>query len=148
MWGNIPTPYGPCPFCYDPYHNVRNCPVLRQISNDIFGHKNTPLYQPGNDCDSNSSNPTWSQQSNLLWQAQFPGNPTPQFHDHSYSYPHQQYQKEPPSPTMVVLKETMVALAEASAALQRTMSAMHIEMEDHRQEFARIRNSVTQSSEI
>ena len=45
------------------------------------------------------------------------------------------------------LEEIMAASTEASAALQRTVSTMHSEMEDHRQEFARIRNSVTQSSE-
>jgi hypothetical protein len=154
MCGNIPIPYGPCPFCYEPYHNVRNCPSLRQISNDIFGHKNTPPSQPGNDRYSDSSNPTWSQQSNLSWQAQFPGNPAPQFYDHSYSYPYQQYQEEPPSQTMAALKETMAASeeimaasTEASARLERTMLAFLSEAEEDRQEFARINNSITQSYE-
>jgi hypothetical protein len=41
----------------------------------------------------------------------------------------------------------MATSAENSIALQRTMSTMHSEMEDHRQEFARVRNFVTQSSE-
>jgi hypothetical protein len=147
MWGGTPTPYGPCSFCHDLYHHVRNCPSIRQISNNIFGHKNTLLSRPRNDNYFDSYNPTWSQQSNLSWQAQFLGNPTLQFHDHSYSYLYQYYQEEPPSPIMVALKETMVASVEASARLERTMSAFLNEAEEDRKEFARINNSITQSYE-
>jgi hypothetical protein len=154
MWGGTPTPYGPCSFCHDLYHHVRNCPSIRQFSNNIFGHKNTSLARPGNDNYFDSYNPTWSQQSNLSWQAQFLGNPAPQFHDHSYSYPYQQYQEEAPSPIMAALKETMTASeeimaasAEASARLRRTMSAFLIQVEEDRQEFERMNNSITQSYE-
>jgi hypothetical protein len=147
MWGGTPTPYGPCSFCHDLFHHVRNCPSIRQISNNIFGHKNTSLSRPGNDNYFDSDNQTWSQQSNLSWQAQFLGNLDPQFHDHSYSYPYQQYQEEPPFPIMAALKETMVALketmvaseeimvalAKASARLERTMSAFLSEAEEDRQ---------------
>jgi hypothetical protein len=154
MWGDTPTPYGPCSFCHDPYHHVRNCPSLRQIFNNIFGHKNTQLSQPRNNRYSDSSNPTWSQQSNLSWKAQFPGNLALQFHDHSYSYPYQQYQEESPFPIMFALKETMVASeeimaasVEASARLERTMLAFLSEVKEDRQEFARINNSIMQSYE-
>jgi hypothetical protein len=122
MWGNIPTPHGPCPLSFDPYYNVRNCPSIRQISNDIFGHKNTSFPRLGNDRYSDSSNPTWSQQSNLSWQAQFPRNHVPQFHDHSYSYPHQQYQEKPPFRKRSALEETMSALKEKSTTLEETMA--------------------------
>jgi hypothetical protein len=61
MWVNIPTPHGPCSFCYDPYLNVRNYPSLRQISNVIFGSKNTSFSRSRNDPHSESSSPTWSQ---------------------------------------------------------------------------------------
>jgi hypothetical protein len=139
MWGGTPTPYGPCSFFHDLYHHVRNCPSIKKISNNIFGHKNTSLSRPGNDNYFDSYNLTWSQQSNLSWQAQFLGNLAPQFHDHSYSYPYQQYQEEPPSPIMVTLKETMAtseeimaASTKASARLERTMSAFLSEAEEDR----------------
>jgi hypothetical protein len=63
-----------------------------------------------------SYNPTWSQESNLSWQAQFHGNPTPQFYDYSYSYPHQHYQEEPHPPKSSTLEKASVALEEASAS--------------------------------
>ena len=137
MWGNIPTPYGPCSFCYDPYHNVRNCSSLRQISKDIFGPKSTsfsrrgtttiliPIIQHGANCQ------------------MFHGNLAPQFHNHSYSYPYKQYQEEPPfrkrsdlEETMATLEEMSSALEEADAALNRTMSALRSEVEGDRQGFA------------
>jgi hypothetical protein len=110
MWGNTPTPYGPCSFCHNPYHHVRNCPSLRQISNDIFEHKNTPLSRLGNDRYFDSCNPSWSQQSNISRQAQDLEIHAPQFHglqpqsyqqfyNHAYSSqsaPQQQYPAEPP----------------------------------------------------
>jgi hypothetical protein len=87
-------------------------------------------------------------------QAQFLGNLALQFHDHSYSYPYQQYQEEPPSPILAALKETMAASeeimaasAEASARLERTMLAFLSKAEEDRQEFVRINNSITQSYE-
>jgi hypothetical protein len=108
---------------------------------------NTSFSRPGDDRYFDSYNPTWSQQSNLSWEAQFFGNPAPQFHDYSYSYPHQQYPEEPPSPTMAALEETMVASEEASATLERTMLAFHSKVEEDRQEFERMNNSIMQSSE-
>jgi hypothetical protein len=131
MWGGTPTPYGPCSFCYDPYHHVRNCPSIRQISNNIFGHKNTSLSRPGNDSYFDSYNPTWSQQSNTSWQAQNPGIQAQQFHglqhqsyqqfyDHPYSCqsaPQQQYQAEPPplefSEETIDMMKSLIANTEA-----------------------------------
>jgi hypothetical protein len=131
MWGGTPTPYGPCSFCYDPYHHVRNCPSIRQISNNIFGHKNTSLSRPGDDSYFDSYNPTWSQQSNISWQAQDPGIHAPQFHglqhqsyqqfyDHacsSQSAPQQQYQAEPPplefSEETIDMMKSLIANTEA-----------------------------------
>ena len=48
---------------------------------------------------------------------------------------------------MTALEETMVVLEEMSAALERTMSTFLSEAEGDRQEFARINNSIMQSSE-
>ena len=123
MWGNILTPHGPCSFCHDPYHHVRQCPSIRQISNDVFGHMNTSFSRLGGGSYFGSYNLTWSQRSNLSWQAQFPGNPALQFHDHSYSYPHKKCHEEPPS-----LKR--FALEKAMAALDRTMSAYLSQVEE------------------
>jgi hypothetical protein len=47
---------------------------------------------------------------------------------------------------MATLEEMSSALEEVGAALNRTMSALRSESEGDRQEFARIRNSITQSS--
>ena len=140
MWGNIPTPYGPCPFCYDPYHNVRNCPSLRQISNDIFGHMNTSFSRPGADNYFDTYNPTWSQQSNISWQAQDPGIHAPQFHglqhqsyqqfyDHAYSFqsaPQQQYLAEPPPPdfSKELLETIKVLIKNIEQMTQNTRQAV------------------------
>jgi hypothetical protein len=131
MWGGTPTPYGPCSFCYDPYHHVRNCPSIRQISNNIFGHKNTSLSRPGNDSYFDSYNPTWSQQSSTSWQAQNLGIQAQQFHglqhqsyqqfyDHAYSSqsaPQQQCQVEPPplefSEETIDMMKSLIANTEA-----------------------------------
>jgi hypothetical protein len=64
MWGDIPTPHGPCSYCFNPYH-VRDCPEMRQFSNYHFEHMNTLFSRPGNDFYSDSNNPAWSQQSNF-----------------------------------------------------------------------------------
>jgi hypothetical protein len=80
MWGNIPTPHGPCSYCRNPYHHVRNCPSTKQFPNYSYGHMNTPFSRPGDDNYFDSYNPEWSQQSNILWQAQDPGIHAPQFH--------------------------------------------------------------------
>jgi hypothetical protein len=131
MWGGTPTPYGPCSFCYDPYHHVRNCPSIRQISNNIFGDKNTSLSRSGNNSYFDSYNPTWSQQSNTSWQARNPGIQAQQFHglqhqsyqqfyDHacsSQSAPQQQYQAEPPplefSEETIDMMKSLIANTEA-----------------------------------
>jgi hypothetical protein len=47
---------------------------------------NTSFSGLGDDGYFDSYNPTWSQQSNLSWHAQVPGNLAPQFHGQSYSY--------------------------------------------------------------
>jgi hypothetical protein len=136
MWGGTPTPYGPCSFCYDPYHHVRNCPSIRQISNYIFGHKNTSLSRPGNDSYFDSYNPTWSQQSNTSWQAQNPGIQAQQFHglqhqsyqqfyDHPYfcqSAPQQQYQAKPPPPE--VSEELLETIREMTKNTQQFFEEM------------------------
>jgi hypothetical protein len=136
MWGGTPTPYGPCSFCYDPYHHVRNCPSIRQISNNIFGHKNTSLSRPGNDSYFDSYNPTWSQQSSTSWQAQNPGIQAQQFHglqhqsyqqfyDHTYSCqsaPQQQYQAEPPPPE--VSEELLETIKEMTQNTQKFFDEM------------------------
>jgi hypothetical protein len=136
MWGGTPTPYGPCSFCYDPYHHVRNCPSIRQISNNIFGHKNTSLSRTGNDNYFDSYNPTWSQQSNISWRAQDPGIHAPQFHglqhqsyqqfyDHTYScqsVPQQQYQAEPPPPE--VSEELLETIKEMTQNTQQFFDEM------------------------
>jgi hypothetical protein len=131
MWGGTPTPYGPCSFCYDPYHHVRNCPSIRQISDNIFGHKKTSLSRPGDDSYFDSYNPTWSQQSSTSWQAQNPGIQAQQFHglqhqsyqqfyDHAYSSqsaPQQQCQAEPPplefSEETIDMMKSLIANTEA-----------------------------------
>jgi hypothetical protein len=136
MWGGTPTPYGPCSFCYDPYHHVRNCPSIRQISDNIFGHKKTSLSRPGNDNYFDSYNPTWSQQSNISWQAQDPGIHAQQFHglqhqsyqqfyDHPYScqsVPQQQYQAEPPPPE--VSEELLETIKEMTQNTQQFFDEM------------------------
>jgi hypothetical protein len=112
MWGNIPTPHGPCSYCNSPYHHVRNCPIAGQFSNYSFEHMNRPFSRPGNEFYSDSYNPAWSNQSNFSWQAQDHGKYAPQghelhhqsysqFNDQSYSpqyqaTPQQQYQEESP----------------------------------------------------
>jgi hypothetical protein len=85
--------------------------------------------------------------SSTYWPPQGQEEESSPIYDHSYSYPYQQYQEEPLSPRRSTFEEISFALEEASAALNRTMSAMHSEAEGDRQEFARIRNSVTQSYE-
>jgi hypothetical protein len=103
MWGNIPTPHGPCSYCNSPYHHVRNCPTAGQFSNYSFEHMNRPFSRPENDFYSDSYNPSWSNQSNFSWQAQDHGMYAPQghelhhqsysqFHDQSY---YSQYQETP-----------------------------------------------------
>jgi len=65
MWGDIPTPLGPCSYCFNPYHHVRDCPEMRQFFNYHYEHLNTPFSRPGNDFYSDSYNSAWSQQSNF-----------------------------------------------------------------------------------
>jgi hypothetical protein len=134
--GRYSNTYGPCSFCYDPYHHVRNCPSIRQISNNIFGHKKTSLSRSGNDNYFDSYNPTWSQQSNISWQAQDPGIHAPQFHgllhqsyqqfyDHTYSCqsaPQQQYQAEPPPPE--VSEELLETIKEMTQNTQQFFEEM------------------------
>ena len=112
QWGSIPTPYGPCSYCNSPYHDVRNCLTTGQFSNYSYEHMNRPFSKPRNDLYFDSYNPAWSNQSNLLWQAQDPKKYAPQchelhhqsylqFNDQSYSLkyqatPQQQYQAAPP----------------------------------------------------
>jgi hypothetical protein len=112
MWGNIPTPHGPCSYCNSPYDHVRNCPTAGQFSNYSFEHMNRPFSRPGNEFYSDSYNSAWSNQSNFSWQAQDHGKYAPQghelhhqsylqFNDQSYSpqyqaTPQQQYQAAPP----------------------------------------------------
>jgi hypothetical protein len=131
MWGGTPTPYGPCSFFYDPYHHVRNCPSIRQISNNIFGHKKTSLSRPGNDNYFDSYNPTWSQQSNISWKAQDPGIHAPQFHGlqhqsyqqfYDQSAPQQQYQAEPPPPE--VFEELLETIKEMTQNTQQFFEEM------------------------
>jgi hypothetical protein len=103
MWGNIPTPHGPCSYCNSPYHHVRNCPTAGQFSNYSFEHMNRPFSRPGNDFYSDSYNPAWSNQSNFSWQAQDHGMYAPQDHElHHQSYSqfndqsyYSQYQETP-----------------------------------------------------
>jgi hypothetical protein len=65
MWRDIPTPHGPCAYCFNPYHHVSNCPEMRQFSNYHYEHMNTPFSRPGNDFYSDSYNSARSQQSNF-----------------------------------------------------------------------------------
>jgi hypothetical protein len=103
MWGNIPTPHGPCSYCNSPYHHVRNCPTAGQFSNYSFEHMNRPFSRPGNDFYFDSYNPAWSNQSNFSWQAQDHGMYAPQDHElHHQSYSqfndqsyYSQYQETP-----------------------------------------------------
>jgi hypothetical protein len=169
MWGNIPTPHGPCSYCHDPYHHVRDCPSTRQFSNHSYEYMNTSSSRLGDDGYFDSYNPTWSQQSNLLWHAQVHGNPSTQFYfqsysclnpslrqsifkiesqeeesspiyDHSFSYPHRQYQEEPPP-------SKGSALEEASSTLKEEMSAYLSQMEESKRSFERMENSRKQSFE-
>lgn len=68
MWGDISTPHGPYSYCFNPYHHVRYCHEMRRFSNYHCDHMNTSFSRPGNDFNSDSYNPTWSQQSNFFRQ--------------------------------------------------------------------------------
>jgi hypothetical protein len=65
--------------------------------------------------------------------------PSP-IYDHSYSYPHQQYQDEPPPPKRSTLEE-------ASFALKEEMSAYLSQMEESKRSLERMENSHKQSFE-
>ena len=160
MWGGTPTPYGPFSFCYDPNHHVRNCPSIRQISINIFGQKNTSLSRPGNDSYFDSYNPTWSQQSNISWQAQdsrihapqFHGlqhQPYQQFYDHAYSCqsaPQQQYQVEPPPPEVFEeLLETIKVLIKNTEQMTQNIEQM---TENSRQAVEEMRAHRNQQADI
>ena len=90
---------------------------------------NTPFSKPVNDPYSDFYNLIWSNPSNILWQAQAPGNYAPQFHElhhqsypqfngHSYDFPQyqsapqQQYQVEPPPPMSSNFQEKILASQE------------------------------------
>jgi hypothetical protein len=84
MWGGIPTPYGPCSYCYSHYHHVKDC----QFSNDFYEHMNTQFSRPKNEPYCDSYNPGWSNQSNISWQAQALENYAPQFYElYHQTYP-------------------------------------------------------------
>jgi hypothetical protein len=87
MWGNIPTPHGPCSYCNSPYHHVRNCPTAGQFSNYSYEHMNRPFSRLRNEFYFDSYNPALSNQSNFSWQAQDHGKYAPQGHElHHQSY--------------------------------------------------------------
>jgi hypothetical protein len=131
MWGGTPTPLGPCSYCRNPFHHVRNCPSTRQFCNYSYGHMNTSFSRLRDDNYFDSYNPTWSQKSNISWQAQDPGIHAPQFHglqhqsyqqfyDHecsSQSASQQQYQAEPLllefSEEMIDMMKSLIANTEA-----------------------------------
>lgn len=110
MWGGIPTPHGPCSYCYSPYHHVKDCRTAGQFSNYSYEHMNPQFSRPRNE--PYYDHPGWSNQSNISWHAQAPENYAPQFHElyhQAYSqfndqaaYPpsnfhpsHQQWQSSP-----------------------------------------------------
>jgi hypothetical protein len=101
MYGGIPTPHGPCSYCYSPYHHIKDCPTARQFSNHSYEHMNIQLSRPRNESYCDSYNPGWSNQSNISWQAQAPENYAPQFHElyhqayPQFNPPHQQWQSSP-----------------------------------------------------
>jgi regulator of replication initiation timing len=80
MWGGIPTPHGPCSYCYSPYHHVRDCPTAEQFSNYSYEHMSTLFSRSRNNPYSDSYNLAWSNQSSISWQAQALENYAPQFH--------------------------------------------------------------------
>jgi hypothetical protein len=88
LWGGIPTPHGPCSYCYSPYHHVKDCLTAVQFSNYSYEHMNTQLSRPRNDPYSDSYDPGWSNQSNISWHAQASENYALQFHELYYqAYP-------------------------------------------------------------
>jgi len=112
MWGGIPTPHGPCSYCYSSYHHVKDCPTVGQFSNYSYEHINTQFSRPRNEpyCDSYHSG--WSNESNISWQAQALENYAPQFRElyhqaypqfndqavyppSNFHPPHQQWQSSP-----------------------------------------------------
>jgi len=112
MWGGIPTPHGPCSYCYSPCHHVKDCPTVGQFSNYSYEHMNTQFSRPRNEPYFDSYDPAWSNQSNVSWQAQAPENYAPQFHERyhqaypqfndqathppsNFHPPHQQWQSSP-----------------------------------------------------
>jgi hypothetical protein len=70
MWGGIPTPHGPCSYCFSSYHHVKDCPTGGQFSNYFYKHMNTQFSRPRNEPYCDSYDPAWSNQSNNSWQAQ------------------------------------------------------------------------------
>jgi hypothetical protein len=99
MWGGIPTPHGPCSYCYSPYHHVKDCLTAGQFSNYSYEHMNTQFSRPRNDPYSDSYDPGWSNQSNILWQSQAPENYAPHF-DELYHQSYMQFNDQvayPPS---------------------------------------------------
>jgi hypothetical protein len=88
MWGGIPTPHEPCSYYYSPYHHVKDCPIAGQFSNYSYEHMSKQFSRPRNEPYCNSYNPGWSNQSNILWQAQAPENYAPQFYElYHQAYP-------------------------------------------------------------
>jgi hypothetical protein len=85
--------------------------------------------------------------SSTYWPPQGQEEESSPIYYHSYSSPHQHYQEEPLSLKMSALKETMATLEEVSARLNRMMSTFLSEVEEDRQTFKRINNSITQSYE-
>jgi hypothetical protein len=97
MWGGIPTPHGPCSYCYSPYHHVRDCPTIEQFSNYSYEYMNTLFSRPRNDSYSDSYNPAWSNQSNISWQVQAPENYAPQIYE-LYHQTYSQFNEQSYSP--------------------------------------------------
>jgi hypothetical protein len=81
VWGGIPTPHGPCSYCYSPHHHVKDCHTVGQFSNYSYEHMNTQFSRPRNEPYCDSYHPEWSNESNISWQAQALENYAPQFHE-------------------------------------------------------------------
>ena len=124
---------------------AQNTEQMTQNTQQFIEEMNAHRKQKGDILKEEEEEAYQEEPSSTYWPPQGQEEESSPIYDHSYS--HQQYQEEPPSPTMAALKETKAVTEEMSAALERTMSTFLSEAEGDRQEFARINNSITQSYE-
>jgi hypothetical protein len=81
--------HGPCSYCFNPYHNLGNCPSWGQRSNFLYGRMNTNSSSSGFESNSNIYTPNWSNHFEFSGQALATGNYALQFHElHHFEFSH------------------------------------------------------------